>query len=88
MLCAFDAMSKLYGSVLHPELRYKNGCNSKLYSIWKTELSNYIKESGCRAGKNAYMYGKTIYYNSITRQMKYFDKNVKISNEWIKGFPP
>ena len=85
MLCAFDAMSKLYGSIQYPELRYKNKCNSKLYAIWKLELSKYIKESGCRKGENSTTYGKTVYHNKITGKIKYFNNSEIVSNEWIKG---
>ena len=87
MLCAFDAMSKLYGSIRNPELRYKNKSNSKLYEIWKVELSNYIKESGCRAGKNASMYGKTFYYNLATKKIRCFEID-KAPVGWIKGMAP
>ena len=85
MLCAFDAMSKLYGSIRNPELRYKNKSNSKLYAIWKIELSKYIKESGCRKGINAACYNKRVYHNKNTNEIKYFNKKEKPSEEWIKG---
>ena len=85
MLCAFDAMSKLYGSIQYPELRYKNKSDSKLYEIWKIDLSKYIKESGCRKGENASCYGKTVYHNKNTGEIKFFNKQEIPSEEWIKG---
>ena len=63
MLCAFDAMSKLYGSNVKTDARYKNHSDSRLYQIWKIELSKYIKESGCRKGVNSTTYGKIVYHN-------------------------
>ena len=86
MMCAFDAMSKLYGSVRHPELRYKNKSNSKLYEIWKIELYKYIKESGCRTGENASMYGKTFYYNPDTKEIKSFKIDEPPCRKLDKGF--
>ena len=88
MMCAFDAMSKLYGSIRNPELRYKNKSNSKLYEIWKVELSNYIKYTGCRKGQNTSMYGKTFFYNPDTKEIKCFQKNKVIYGNWIKGMAP
>jgi hypothetical protein len=87
MMCAFDAMSKLYGSIRNPELRYKNKSNSKLYEIWKAELSKYIKESGCRTGKNSSMHGKTFYYNPDTKEIKCFKIDEPVVGNWIKGLP-
>lgn len=84
MICAFDAMSKLFGSIKYPELRYKNKSNSKLYEIWKIELSNYIKESGCRSGENNPQYGKKIYHNPETKKVKYFKEN-NVPKGWLKG---
>lgn len=85
MLCAFDAMSKLYGSNFKIDARYKNHSNSKLYQIWKIELSKYIKESGCRKGINSTTYGKTVYHNPITNQIKYFNTDEIPPKCWIKG---
>lgn len=86
-MCAFDAMSKLYGSIRNSELRYKNKCNSKLYKIWKEDLSKYIKETGCKAGKNSSMYGKTFYYNLNTKKIKCFEID-KAPDGWIRGMAP
>ena len=87
MMCAFDAMSKLFGSNIKRDARYKNKSNSKLYEIWKVELNKYIKESGCRTGENSSMYGKTFYYNSDTKEIKCFEID-KAPNGWIKGMAP
>lgn len=85
MMCAFDAMSKLYGSIRNPELRYKNKSNSKLYEIWKVDLSKYIKKSGCRTGKNASVFGKQIYHNLELNELKYFGNDEKIPKGWMPG---
>ena len=88
MLCAFDAMSKLYGSNFKIDARYKNHSDSKLYQIWKIELSKYIKESGCRKGVNSTTYGKKVYHNSITKQIKYFNTDETPPEGWIEGVAP
>ena len=85
MLFAFDAMSKLYGSIRNPELRYKNHSNSKLYEIWKIELSNYIKTSNCFKGENSSSYGRKMYHDPITNKIKFFKEGDKIPKGWIKG---
>ena len=85
MLCAFDAMSKLYGSIRNTELRYKNKSTSKLYEIWIVELSNYIKTTGCKKGKNATQYGKLIYHNIKLNKVKYFKKDEIIPEGWLPG---
>jgi hypothetical protein len=85
MMCAFDAMSKLYGSIRNPELRYKNKSNSKLYEIWKVDLSKYIKKSGCRTGKNSSTFGKQIYHNLELNELKYFGNDEKIPKGWMSG---
>lgn len=87
MLCAFDAMSKLYGSIRNPELRYKNKSNSKLYEIWKIELSNYIKESGCMRGENCPNFGNKLYFNPNTNEYRFF-KDGLVPNGWKKGGGP
>ena len=87
MMCAFDAMSKLFGSNKKRDARYKNNSNSKLYEIWKIELSKYIKESGCRTGENSSMYGKTFYYNLNTKKISCFEIG-KAPHGWIKGMAP
>ena len=56
MLHAFDAMSKLYGSVRYPELRYKNHSNSKLYEMWKLELIKYIKDNNLRRWRKQFSF--------------------------------
>lgn len=88
MLCAFDAMSKLYGSNVKTDARYKNHSDSRLYQIWKIELSKYIKESGCRKGVNSTTYGKIVYHNPITKKVKYFNNDEIPLEGWVKGVAP
>lgn len=84
MMCAFDAMSKLFGSNKKRDARYKNNSNSKLYEIWKVELSKYIKETGCRSGEYASTFGKQLYHNIELNEVKYFSED-ELPEGWIKG---
>lgn len=84
MLCAFDAMSKLYGSIQHPQYRYKN---SHLYALWKIELIKYIKESGCKRGQNSSSYNKIAIYNPQTQELRRINKNQQIPEGWLRGEP-
>lgn len=84
MLCAFDAMSKLYGSVQHPQYRYKN---SHLYALWKTELIKYIKDSGCKRGQKSSSHNKIAIHNPLTQELRRINKNQQIPEGWLRGEP-
>jgi hypothetical protein len=72
------------GSNKKRNARYKNNSNSKLYEIWKIELSKYIKETGCRSGENASTFGKQLYHNIELNEAKYFSED-ELPKGWLKG---